>query len=85
MSKTIELTDEQYAILTEAAACGKKVEAFLAELIDEARDPMTHPRYYDTDDWMRHLGVSEERIRRINAEVEAEEEAREVRADADAR
>jgi hypothetical protein len=85
MSKTIELTDDQYAILTEAAvARGKKVEALLAELIDEVRDPMTHPRYYETDDWLRHLGVSEERIQRINAEVE-KEEAGEVRADADAR
>jgi hypothetical protein len=84
MSKTIELTDEQYAILEAAAARGKKAEALLAELIDEVRDPLTHPRYYETDDWLRHLGVSEERIQRINAEVE-KEEAGEVRADADAR
>ncbi len=84
MSKSIELTDEQYAILEEAAAArGKKAEALLAEWIDEVRDPMAHPRYYETDDWFRHLGMSDEEIQRLDAEIEAEE-AREAPVDADA-
>jgi hypothetical protein len=49
MSKTIELTDEQYATLEEAAvARGKKVEAFLAELIDEVRVNESGAHYYES-------------------------------------
>jgi hypothetical protein len=75
MSTTIELTDEQYATLEEAAAAyGKKVEVFLAELIDEARNPRPNSQQYETDDWFRHLGMSEEEIEASKKRVREEAE-----------
>jgi hypothetical protein len=88
MSHVLELTDEQYETFSRAAAArGQTPAEMFAAWIEELRDPLTQPRYYETDDWMRHLGVSEERIRRINAQAEAEEAegAGAVNADADAR
>ena len=68
MSKVITLTDEQYRTVERVATQrGQTPEALLAEVIEELRDPHVEPRYYETDDWLRHLGVSEERIRRANA------------------
>jgi hypothetical protein len=87
MSKVITLTNEQYAIVSQAAqAAGQSEEELLAQLIETLRDPMTQPRYFETDEWMRHLGVSEERITHINKEVEAEDadETEGVRKDAHA-
>ena len=76
------MTDEQYATLEEAAAArGKQVEVFLAELIDEARNPRPNPQYYETDDWFRHLGMSEEEI---EASKERVREEAEMPYDADA-
>ncbi len=75
MSKTIELTDEQYCIVEYAAQSrGKSIEAFVESWVEQVRDRDRFPRYYETDDWLRHLGVSEERIQRINAEIRAEAE-----------
>jgi len=72
MSKVIELSDEQYRTVERAAAArGQNPDTLLAEAlaqaIEELRDPHTDPRYYETDDWLQHLGVSEERIREANA------------------
>src|SRR5690348_6540216 len=67
MSKVITLTDEQYRTVERAAARGQTPETLLAEVIEELRDPHGEPRYYETDDRLRHLGMSEERIRRANA------------------
>jgi len=75
MSKVIELSDEQYRIIERAAATRSQTpDAFLAQLIEEQRDRHTNPRYYETDDWLRHLGMSDEAIRRIDAEIKAEAE-----------
>ena len=74
MSKVIELSDEQYRIIEQAAAThGQTPDAFLAQLIEELRDRDRDPRYYETDDWLRHLGVSEDRIQRANARLAARE------------
>jgi hypothetical protein len=82
MSKVIELSDEQYRIIEQAAATrGQTLDAFLAQLIEELRDRDRDPRYYETDDWLRHLGVSEDRIQRANARLAAREAGT---ADADA-
>jgi hypothetical protein len=63
MSKVIELTDEQYRTLAQAAATrGQTPDALLAEWIEELRDRDRDPRYYETDDWFRHLGATEEQI-----------------------
>ena len=52
--------------------------------IDERRDPRTDPRYYEIDNWLRQLGVSDERIDEVNREA-AEEETAAGRINAGAR
>jgi hypothetical protein len=69
MSHALSLTDEQYAIIKAVAdASGRTPEdLFLAwAMEEEARYRMAHPTYLEMDDWLRHLGVSEERIERAN-------------------
>jgi hypothetical protein len=84
MSKTIQVTDEQYETITRAAASrGTTPEAVLGQLIEELRDPLTQPRYYETNDFLRHLGASDEEIAELEREI-AEEEAREHEANANA-
>ncbi len=74
MSKVIELTDEQYCIVEYAAqARGQPLEALVEAWVEQVRDPDRFPlRYYDTDDWFRHLGMSEEVIEEIKREVREE-------------
>lgn len=82
MSKTIELTDEQYEVIAHAARQrGQSPQMLIVEVAEELRDPAYQPRYFETDDWLRHLGISDERIRRLNecADQDADE-----RVDADA-
>jgi hypothetical protein len=82
MSHAFTLSDEQYAIIKAAAdASGRTPEdLFLAWAMDEeARYRLAHPTYYETDEWLRHLGVSDERIERAD-QTAAQEDA----ADADA-
>src|SRR5919198_5808403 len=75
MGKVIELTDEQYRTLAQVAtAGGQTLDALLAEWIEELRDRDRDPRYYETDDWLRHLGMSDEAIRRIDEEIRVEAE-----------
>lgn len=63
MGKVIELSDEQYRTIEQAAASrGQSPDALLAWVIDELRDPRADPRYYETDGWFRHLGATEEQI-----------------------
>lgn len=76
MSHTFGITDEQYEQMRDVAeAEGRTVEDLFAGWVRdiEARYRERHPIFYDEDDWLRHLGVSEERIQRINAELAAEE------------
>jgi hypothetical protein len=82
MSHGIEHSDEQYETLRRAAeARGETPDRLLAAWIDELGGANSTPHYYETDDWLRHLGVSEERIRRANAKLAAEE----AEMDADSR
>ncbi len=88
MSHLLELSDEQYETLLRAAQARRQApDALLAAWLEEIRDRDHDPRYYETDDWLRHLGVSEERIQRANAKVAAEgaEDTGEAIRDADAR
>lgn len=63
MSKVIELSDDQYQTIERAAAArGQTPDALLARVIDELRDPQADARYYDTEEWFRHLGATEEQI-----------------------
>ena len=60
MSHTLQISDEAYRALEQYAARHQQpMEAALEALIVSA----SH-HYYETEDWFRHLGVSEERIRR---------------------
>jgi hypothetical protein len=55
-------------------------EMLLAWTMEEQRRyRRAHPTYYETDNWLFHLGVSEERIQRLNEEVAKEELAQFLR------
>jgi len=89
MGKVIELSDEQYRTIERAAATrGQSPDALLTRVVDQAidelRDPRTDPHYYETDDWLRHLGVSDDLIAEVNREMAEDEEVTAGRADADA-
>jgi hypothetical protein len=63
MSKIIELPDEQYAAISSAAKeRGQSPAMLIAEVAEELRDPERSPRYFETEDWFRHLGATEEQI-----------------------
>lgn len=75
MSRTIELTDEQYRTLERVSQTrGRTPDALVTEWIANLRDPRADPHYYETDDWLRHLGVNEDEIaaskRRVRDEAE---------------
>jgi hypothetical protein len=75
MTKVIELSDEQYRTIEQAAARrGQTPDALLALLSDELRDRRREPRYYETDEWFRHLDVSDEVIEQVKREVREEAE-----------
>ena len=84
MSKQISLSDEQYQTLEIAAERqGQSPDDLIAQWVDALRDPDILSHYYETDDWLRHLGVSEERIQRANAQIATEQAAEETDANAD--
>lgn len=63
MTKVIELSDEQYPIIERAAAMRSQTPAdLLAELIEDLGRHDGAPRHYETEDWFRHLGATEEQI-----------------------
>ncbi len=63
MSHVIHLSDAAYrALQALAAQQGVSPDAVVEHLITAA-SPDDGP-YYETEEWFRHLGVSEERIRR---------------------
>ena len=63
MSKVIELSDEQYQAIERAAATrGQTPDTLLAQWIEGLRDRNREPRYYETEEWFRHLGASEKQI-----------------------
>jgi hypothetical protein len=80
MSHAFTVSDEQYAAIAQRAlARGQAPEDLFAEWVDEL---VRNPQYFDTDDWLRHLGVSEERIQAANARLDAEEGRAPAREDA---
>lgn len=63
MSHTLELTDDQYrAIERAAAACGQTPDALIASWIAVLGEAPNVLVPYETEDWFRHLGASEEQI-----------------------
>ncbi|HEX5546062.1 MAG TPA: hypothetical protein VFX24_01560 [Ktedonobacterales bacterium] len=84
MSHVFELTDEQYAIIKEAAERSGRTPAdlFLAwALEEETRYRQAHPSYNDTNQWLQHLGMSAQDIEASKERVRRE---REMPYDADA-
>jgi uncharacterized protein (DUF433 family) len=69
----LETVMDAYKLTEEQVRAALGYAAQLVSSIDELRDPLTQPRYYETDEWLRHLGVSEERIQRANAQLAAQE------------
>jgi hypothetical protein len=75
MSKMIELSDEQYRTIEQAAATrGRTPDALVAEWIEDLRDGYGKPRVYETEEWFRHLGMSDEVIEQVKREVREEAE-----------
>lgn len=63
MSHTIELSDEHYETLRRAAEVpGESLDAVVADLIAELHASQAQPHYYETEEWFRHLGFTEEQI-----------------------
>lgn len=63
MSRTIELTEEQYQALERAASeRGQTPDALLATLIEDLEAQDGALPAYETDAWFTHLGASEEQI-----------------------
>jgi hypothetical protein len=66
MSHAFEVSDEQYALLDRAAKeQGRTPEdLFLGWVMEiESLERRAHPTYYETDEWLRHLGATDEQIR----------------------
>ncbi|HUY77535.1 MAG TPA: hypothetical protein VMV29_12250 [Ktedonobacterales bacterium] len=84
MSRALVLSDEQYEIIKGVADVEGRTpeDLFLAwTMAEETRYRLAHPTYYETDEWMRHLGMSDAEIQEIEAEI-AQEEASGVAIDA---
>jgi hypothetical protein len=84
MRHTIEITEEAYqALLALAREQGNTpdavVEAWATQhalaQTSKARDPRVDPHYYTTDEWFRHLGMTDEQIRRAEDDAEAADDA----------
>ncbi len=74
MGHVIDLTDEQYETLRKVAeARGQTPDAVIAAWLEEARERDHVPRYYETEDWFRHLGLSEAQIAE-SARIAAEDD-----------
>ncbi len=75
MSKAIKLSDEQYQTIEQAAATrGQTFDTLLAQWIEKLRDRDRDPRYFETNEWFRHLGVSDAVIEEVWRDVHAEAE-----------
>ena len=77
MSHVFELTDDQYHMIKDIAESEGLTpeELFLAWAMDEeGRYRQTHPTYYDINDWLRHLGMSDEDIEASKQRVRDEQE-----------
>jgi predicted transcriptional regulator len=76
MSYAITISDEVYLRLQKLAAQQEQTpEAVVERLITGAEAASSGRRYYGTDEWLRHLGITDEQIAEIDAEIDAEEAA----------
>lgn len=60
MSHAFTVTDEQYEAISRLAySKGLAPEDLFTEWVE---DVVRAPRYYETEDWFRHLGATDEQI-----------------------
>jgi hypothetical protein len=72
MSHALHISDAAYQVLQAMAAQrGESPEAVVERLITSAA-PGDGP-YYETEDWFRHLGMTEEEIRQGQEQAERED------------
>ena len=75
MNRVITLSDEQCRTIEQTAQSrGQTPESLLAQLIEELRDPQGNPHYYETDEWFRRLGMSDETVQNIKRSIRSEQE-----------
>ncbi|HEY7782449.1 MAG TPA: hypothetical protein VIC85_19815 [Ktedonobacterales bacterium] len=88
MTHAVYLSDAAYeALRTIAAERGESAEAILEAWVAEfakahrhdEHDPYTNPRYFTTDEFLRHLGMSDEEIQRAD-ELAARDNAKRASA-----
>jgi hypothetical protein len=79
---TISLSKDTYETLMALAnQQGITLEALLTSWAAEhmpsssTQPRCAHPHYMETDDWLRHLGMNDEQIRRAEQEAEADADA----------
>ncbi len=81
MGEMVELSDDHFQSLARTAmARGQTPQTLLAQMID-ALPPRGARRVYETEDWFRHLGATEEQIAE-SARLAREEWDEMARADA---
>lgn len=75
MSHAISISDEVYQRLQKLAAQQEQTpEAVVEQLIAGAEAASSGRQYYETDEWLRHLGITDEQMAQIDAELDAEED-----------
>jgi hypothetical protein len=76
MGHTIHISDDIYQMLEKLAAQqGQPPETVVEGLITAADATSMDHHYYELDDWLHHLGVTDEEIAEADAELDAEAQA----------
>lgn len=84
MSHILTISDRAYQTLEALATQhGQTPEAFIETWVEQqepvlqetGRNPYTDPRYQTFDEFFQELGVSQERLRRLEEEPEGEDNA----------
>jgi len=79
MSKVIELSDEQYRMVERVAAERRQSPAsLLANLIESLADSEGGAPYLETEDWFRHLGVTNEQLAEAKRVVQSRNRPRDA-------
>ena len=74
MNHAVEISDDVYKRLERLASQQGQAPAEIVESLITHAEEASHGRpYYEFDDWMRHLGMTEEEIAAIKAAAEAED------------
>jgi len=75
MSQILHISEDAYRILESLAQREGHTPAEIVEswaVAHAPRDPQTQPHYYTTDEWFRHLGMSEQDIAEAKASAAAD-------------